>query len=284
MARLEDLSRGAQVRGLHAGGPVTIVDVNWHGAACVEVTYKDPSGRPQNELLFRDREASLEVVAPGQTWSFGADGGLLRLVSEAYRIHLAHLFDPLLAVHTSILDPLPHQITGVYGEMLPRQPLRFLLADDPGAGKTIMAGLFIKELRIRGDVHRCLIVCPGNLVEQWQDEMRDRFGLDFEPITRARLEESPDAFHRYPLVLCRLDQLSRNEDIQVKLQDDQADWDLVIVDEAHKMSAHFFGGEIKETKRYKLGKLLGGRARHFLLLTATPHLSLIHISEPTRPY
>ncbi len=271
MARLEDLTGGAQVRGLHIGGLVTIVDVKCHGAACVEVTYKDPSGKPQNELLFRDREASLEIVAPGQTWSFEADGGLLRLVSEAYRIHLAHLFDPLLAVHTSILDPLPHQITGVYGEMLPRQPLRFLLADDPGAGKTIMAGLLIKELRIRGDVHRCLVVCPGNLVEQWQDEMRDRFGLDFEPITRARLEESPDAFRRYPLVLCRLDQLSRNEDVQVKLQDDEADWDLVIVDEAHKMSAHFFGGEIKETKRYKLGKLLGARARHFLLLTATPH-------------
>ena len=226
---------------------------------------------PHTELLFRDREPSLELVASGQSWSFEADGGLLRLVSEAYRIHLAHLFDPLLAVHTSILDPLPHQITAVYGEMLPRQPLRFLLADDPGSGKTIMAGLLIKELRMRGDVHRCLIVCPGNLVEQWQDEMRNRFGLDFEPITRDRLDESPDAFRRYPLVLCRLDQLSRNEDVQTKLTDDQADWDLVIVDEAHKMSAHFFGGEVKETKRYKLGRLLGEHARHFLLLTATPH-------------
>jgi superfamily II DNA or RNA helicase len=271
MARLEDLTRGAQVKGLHPDGPVTIVDVTWHGSACAEVTYKDARGRPHTELLFRDREASLELVASGQTWSFEADGGLLRLVSEAYRIRLAHLFDPLLAVHTSVLDPLPHQITGVYGEMLPRQPLRFLLADDPGAGKTIMAGLLIKELRMRGDVHRCLIVCPGNLVEQWQDEMRDRFGLDFEPITRARLEETPDAFRRYPFVICRLDQLSRNEDVQAKLTDDQTDWDLVIVDEAHKMSAHFFGGEIKETKRYKLGKLLGEHARHFLLLTATPH-------------
>ena len=113
MARLEDLTRGAQVKGHHTAGPVTIVDVKWHGAACVEVIYKDPSGKPQNELLFRDREVSLEVVAPGQSWSFEADGSLLRLVSEAYRIHLAHLFDPLLAVHTSVLDPLPHQITGV---------------------------------------------------------------------------------------------------------------------------------------------------------------------------
>ena len=271
MARLEDLTRGAQVRGMHPDGPATIVDAKRHGSVCVEVTYKDIAGRPHNELVFRDRETGLEVVAAGQAWSFDADGGLLRLVSEAYRIRLAHLFDPLLAVHTSVLDPLPHQITGVYGEMLPRQPLRFLLADDPGAGKTIMAGLFIKELRIRGDVHRCLIVCPGNLVEQWQDEMRDRFQLDFEPVTRQRLEEAPDAFARYPLVLCRLDQLSRNEDIQAKLHDDRSDWDLVIVDEAHKMSAHFFGGEVKETRRYKLGRLLGRLTRHLLLLTATPH-------------
>ncbi|HEY7677236.1 MAG TPA: SNF2-related protein, partial [Candidatus Methylomirabilis sp.] len=184
MARLEDLTRGAQIRGLRPDGPVAILDAKWHGSVCVEVTYKDIAGRPHSELLFRDREPTLEIVTGGQAWSFDADGGLLRLVSEAYRIRLAHLFDPLLAVHTSILEPLPHQITGVYGEMLPRQPLRFLLADDPGAGKTIMAGLFIKELRARGDVHHCLIVCPGNLVEQWQDEMRDRFQLDFEPVTR----------------------------------------------------------------------------------------------------
>ncbi|MEE9182496.1 MAG: helicase-related protein, partial [candidate division NC10 bacterium] len=108
-------------------------------------------------------------------------------------------------------------------------------------------------------------------VEQWQDEMRDRFHLDFEPVTRQRLEEVPDALKRYPLILCRLDQLSRNEDMQAKLQDERLDWDMVIVDEAHKMSAHFFGGEIKETKRYKLGKLLGRLGRQFLLLTATPH-------------
>ncbi|MBI5380184.1 MAG: DEAD/DEAH box helicase, partial [Nitrospirae bacterium] len=271
MARLEELTRGASVKGLIPDGPVTVVDVQWHGSACVELTYKDAAGRPHTELVFRDREPTLEVVAAGQAWSFEADSGLLRLVSEAYRIRLAHLFDPLLAVHTSMLEPLPHQITGVYGEMLPRQPLRFLLADDPGAGKTIMAGLLVKELRMRGDVDRCLIVCPGNLVEQWQDEMRDRFQLDFEPVTRQRLEEVPEAFQRYPLVLCRLDQLSRNEEIQAKLRDDRLDWDLIIADEAHKMSAHVFGGEIKETKRYKLGKLLGRLTRHFLLLTATPH-------------
>ena len=90
----------------------------------------------------------------------------------------------MLTVHTSVVEPLPHQITGVYESMLPRQPLRFLLADDPGAGKTIMAGLFIKELMIRGDVERCLVVTPGSLVEQWQDELYDKFGLSFDILTR----------------------------------------------------------------------------------------------------
>ena len=109
-------------------------------------------------------------------------------MSEAQRIRLAHLFDPLLAVHTSVVDPLPHQITGVYEAMLQRQPLRFLLADDPGAGKTIMAGLLIKELIARGDLERCLIVCPGSLAEQWQDELYRRFQLPFEILTNDKTD------------------------------------------------------------------------------------------------
>ncbi|MDR3566901.1 MAG: hypothetical protein P4L43_02630 [Syntrophobacteraceae bacterium] len=107
----------------------------------MELTYKTPTGKVANELLYRDAEQRLEIVEQGRPWSFDGDGALFRLVSEAHRIRLAHLFDPVLAVHTSLVDPLPHQITAVYEAMLPRQPLRFLLADDPGAGKTIMAGL-----------------------------------------------------------------------------------------------------------------------------------------------
>ena len=105
----------------------------------------------------------LKVVEQGRPWSFDGDGALFRLVSEAQRIRLAHLFDPVLAVHTSVVEPLPHQITAVYESMLPRQPLRFLLADDPGAGKTIMAGLLIKELIARGDLQRCLLCAPAAL-------------------------------------------------------------------------------------------------------------------------
>src|SRR5262245_48538311 len=136
MARLEELTRGAQVRGIRADGPITVVDVKWFGTAALELTFKDVQGNPGNELLYRDAEARLEISEQGPAWNFDADGDLFRLVSEAYRIKLAYLFDPLLAVHTSLVEPLPHQILAVYAEMLPRQPLRFLLADDPGAGKT----------------------------------------------------------------------------------------------------------------------------------------------------
>jgi superfamily II DNA or RNA helicase len=269
-ARLEDLTIGASVRGL-ADAPVTVLHAKWRGTTCVELTFKDINGKPGNQLVFRDDEPRLEVVAAGQPWSFDGDGSLFRLVSEAYRIHLAHLFDPYLAVHTSMVDPYPHQIRAVYEDMLPRQPLRFLLADDPGAGKTIMTGLLIKELIARGDLKRALIVSPGNLVEQWQDELRQRFDLRFSIATNSDFEAagSGNWFLESNLAICRLDKLSRNEDVQAKLE--ATDWDLIVVDEAHKMSASFFGSEIKYTKRYRLGQLLSRLTRHFLLLTATPH-------------
>jgi superfamily II DNA or RNA helicase len=271
VAQLEDLTRGAAIRGILPDGLVTVVDVHWYGTSAIELTYKDAAGRPGNQLLYRDDEARLEVVSAGRPWSFDADGGLLRLVSEAQRIRLAYLFDPFLAVHTSLIEPLPHQITAVYGTMLPRQPLRFLLADDPGAGKTIMAGLFIKELFIRGDLCRCLIVCPANLAEQWQDELYQRFHLPFEILTNDRIEaaRSGNIFTEMPLLIARLDKLARDEELQAKLA--LTDWDLIVCDEAHKMSAAYFGGEISYTKRYRLGQMLGGLARHFLLMTATPH-------------
>ncbi|QKD82773.1 DUF3883 domain-containing protein [Thermoleptolyngbya sichuanensis A183] len=271
MARLEDLVRGIAVKGILPHALVTVVDVTWHSEAVVELVYRDASGNLGNELLWRDREPDLEIVTAGQPWSFDGDGAMLRLVSEAHRIRLAHLFDPLLAVHTSLVEPLPHQITAVYGEMLPQQPLRFLLADDPGAGKTIMTGLLMREFLIRGNLHRCLVVCPGSLAVQWQDELFQKFHLPFEILTSDRIEaaRTGNVFTEIPLLIARLDQLSRNDDLQIKLQ--QTDWDLIVVDEAHKLSASFFGGEVKETKRYKLGKKLSQITRHFLLLTATPH-------------
>jgi superfamily II DNA or RNA helicase len=271
--RLEDLQPNAAVRGILPDQLVTVVSVQWFGSQALELTYKGPSGRVANELLYRSDEPRLEVVEQGRPWSFDGSGRLFRLVSEAHRIRLAHLFDPVLAVHTSLVEPLPHQITAVYEAMLPRQPLRFLLADDPGAGKTIMAGLFIKELIARGDLQRCMIVCPGSLAEQWQDELYRRFQLSFEILTNDKLEAARTGnwFLENNLVIARLDKLSRDEDVQAKLQAADCRWDLVVCDEAHKLSATIFGGEVKYTKRYHLGKLLSGLTRHFLLMTATPH-------------
>ena len=273
MVRLEDIQPNASLRGILPDGLVTVVSVQWFGSEALELTYKDPLGRVANELLYRHDEPRLEIVEQGRPWSFDGDGHLFRLVSEAYRIRLAHLFDPVLAVHTSQVEPLPHQITAVYESMLPRQPLRFLLADDPGSGKTIMAGLLIKELIVRGDLQRCLVVCPGSLVEQWQDELYRRFQLPFDIMTNDKLEAARTGnwFLESHLVLARLDKLARNDEVKQKLKAPDCQWDLVVFDEAHKLSATFFGGEVKYTKRYRLGQMLAERTRHFLLMTATPH-------------
>ena len=271
--RLEDLQPNASVRGILPDGAVTVVSVQWHGSDALTLIYRAPLGGVAEEILYRHDEPRLEVIETGRPWSFDGDGALFRLVSEAHRIRLAHLFDPVLAVHTSLVDPLPHQITAVYEAMLPRQPLRFLLADDPGAGKTIMAGLLIKELIARGDLRRCLIVCPGSLAEQWQDELHRRFHLPFEILTNDKLEAARTGnwFLENDLAIARLDKLSRNEDVQQKLSAPDCRYDLIVCDEAHKLSATFFGGEVKYTKRYRLGQLLSSLTRHFLLMTATPH-------------
>ena len=273
MSRLEELKPNAAVRGILPDALATVVSVQWFGSEALELTYKTPAGKVADELLYRHDEPRVEVVEQGRPWSFDGDGAQFRLVSEAHRIRLAHLFDPVLAVHTSVIEPLPHQITAVYDVMLPRQPLRFLLADDPGAGKTIMAGLLMKELIARGDLHRCLVVCPGSLAEQWQDELYRRFHLPFEILTNDKLEAARTGnwFLETNLVIARLDKLSRNEDVQEKLKTPDCRWDLIVCDEAHKMSASLFGGEVKYTKRYKLGQLLSTLTRHFLLMTATPH-------------
>src|SRR4051794_34261989 len=209
--KLEELTPSTAVRGIVPDSAVTVVSAQWFGSNALELTYKTTEGRVGNTLLYRDDESRLEVVKTGRPWSFDGDGALFRLVSEAYRIRLAHLFDPVLAVHTSLVEPLPHQITAVYESMLPRQPLRFLLADDPGAGKTIMAGLLIKELIARGDLQRCLVVCPGSLAEQWQEELYRRFNLPFDILTNEGLEASATGnwFRDTSLAIARLDKLSR---------------------------------------------------------------------------
>jgi superfamily II DNA or RNA helicase len=270
-ARLEDLTPGARVRGVVIDGAVTVIDVKWHGSNALTLTYSGDGGHVGQSLLYRDVEPSLKIDKPSRAYAFDGDPELFRLAAEAQRIKMAALFDPMLAVTTSDLEPLPHQIKAVYGELIPRTPLRFLLADDPGAGKTIMAGLYIKELMLRGDLARCLIVAPGSLVEQWQEELLDKFGLRFELLTRSFIDATigENVFDRLPLLIARMDMLSRDTDLQGLL--DQTDYDLVVVDEAHRMSARYYSNELKATKRYQLGQLLGRVTRHLLLMTATPH-------------
>ncbi len=272
MTALEDIKSGAIVRGIAPNQAVQIVSVEWIGDQALNVVFRDQNGSVAERTVYRDDERHLDLDARGRPWSFDADGALLRLVTEANRIKLAHYFDPYLAIHTSLVDPLPHQISAVYGEMLPRQPLRFLLADDPGAGKTIMAGLLMKELIARSDLDRCLVVAPGSLVEQWEDELGEKFNLEFDILTRDMTEtsRSGNPFNDRDRLIVRLDVLARNDELQEKLLKSH-EWDLIICDEAHRMSATYFGGDVKYTKRYQTGQKLGQICRHLLLMSATPH-------------
>ncbi len=265
----DSIATGMQVIGIIPGTPVEVIAVLPHGPDAKEVIYRTPDGLNQR-VLYRTDEPHIDIYHPHGR-PFDADPQDFRLAAEAQRILLAGHSDPMLAVSTSDVRPLPHQIRAVYGELIPRTPLRFLLADDPGAGKTIMAGLYIKELLLRADVRRCLIVAPGGLVEQWQDELRLKFGLAFEILAPGTLDVAPGAivFESKHLLIARMDQLARNEYLQEQIQD--AEFDLVVIDEAHRMSASWFSGELKESKRFHLGRLLADHTRHLLLMTATPH-------------
>ncbi len=266
-----DLAAGQRLSGVVAGQEaVVVVAVEQHGEQSATLTYRTPAGSLGERLLTTADLAAI-AQAPQRRWTFDADGAAFRLASEARRMRHAHLANPYAAVDTSDIEPYPHQIDAVYNRLLRRQPLRFLLADDPGAGKTIMSGLLIRELMLRGDVRRCLIVAPGSLVEQWQDELYDKFGVEFELMSRAAVEasRSGNPFADKNLLVARVDQIARAEDLRAKLA--TTDWDLVIVDEAHKMSAHRYGNELRRTQRFELGELLRERTRHLLLLTATPH-------------
>lgn len=271
MKDFTDIVKGCCLKGIVPDTAVTVVDCTHHGTDALELTYRTPEGVLGSQLVYRNDVANLEILSSESGRDFNGDGHLFKLVSEAKRIKLAHLFDPLLAVHTSLIEPLPHQITAVYEKMLNKQPLRYLLADDPGSGKTIMAGLLIKELIARGDVQRCLVVCPGVLVEQWQDELWEKFHLPFEIMTNDKFESARTGnwFRECDLIIARLDKLARDEISQQKLEN--VSWDLVVCDEAHKMSASYFGRKVKRTKRHLLGKLLSQTTRQLLFLTATPH-------------
>lgn len=266
--RFDELSAGKKIKNLVANQIVKIIAVSFIGDEFAKITYEDERGTPKNLMLSPEQAAELVEVAT--SWKFNSDADSFRQISEAYRIDAAPLFEKFLAVRSSLIEPLPHQISAVYEKMLVPQPLRFVLADDPGAGKTIMTGLLLKELILRGDVQRCLIVCPGTLAEQWQDELRRKFQLPFEIATGEKINTaaSENFFRDVNFCIAGLDMLARNKNFREKLY---PHWDLIVCDEAHKMSATFQGNKLHATKRFRLGQLLGKITRHFLLLTATPH-------------
>jgi len=275
MLLLSEIKPRDLIKGVIPNSIVEVINVKSHGSDVLQITYREyekQDTRPDDTLLYKDDEIRLEKITSEKSTKFDANGKHFRLVSEAYRIHLAYVFDPRLAVNISMVDPFPHQLIAVYENMRPLQPLRFCLADDPGAGKTIMAGLYLKEMILREDVKRCLIVSPGNLVEQWQEEMFEKFHLSFELMSKEKYETSAtgNPLDDNNFVISRLDQMSRSEEIQQRLLNAR-EWDLIIVDEAHKMAAHAYGNKLDKTKRYILGELLSSRTKHFLLLTATPH-------------
>ena len=236
---LDDIRPGLLVSGIVPDYPVKVVAAVPMGGS-IDLFYTCPDGGTGREVLDEESVRSLRIVIKeGVGPKFDADSDEFRLAAEALRIKYAALYDPMSAVYSSDIDPLPHQIRAVYEDMLPKVPLRFLLADDPGAGKTIMAGLYIKEMLLRSAAERVVIVCPGGLAEQWRDELSDKFNLDFEVFQPPMLDlsRSGNPFREHDRLIVRMDQAARSDEYRTMLS--EVSWDIAVVDEAHRMSAHY---------------------------------------------
>jgi SNF2 family DNA or RNA helicase len=208
-----------------------------------------------------------QITIQSATLAFDGDPNLLRLGLQAYALGIAFEFDPYFGLSISRVDPLPHQLEAVYDHLLKLAQVRFLLADDAGAGKTIMAGLLVRELKLRGLIERVLVVCPANLAFQWQRELKEKFDEKFEVVKGGDLREQYgiNQFLERSQVITSLD-LAKRDDVLLGLR--QVHWDLVIIDEAHRMS---WSPPSRKTARYALGELLRDTTDHMLMLTATPH-------------
>jgi superfamily II DNA or RNA helicase len=262
----------------HFDVPVLLEDVRAlgrDGFAGYECRVRLPDGTLEEAVISPAEAATL--FGPDRetpTAIKPADAERLRLLIESARIRLAYAHDRQFAVSLSGIRTLPHQIEAVYQAMLPQPRLRFLLADDPGAGKTIMAGLLIKELKLREAIERVLILCPAPLTIQWQDEMLRWFGESFDIIFSAvDQQQLTNPWQRSSQVISSID-YAKQDDVRERVW--QQRWDLVVIDEAHKCSASTKSrsnrsDEVAETKRFQLAKRLSETADHVLLLTATPH-------------
>ncbi len=227
------------------------------------------TNRANSKVITNEQFETLEVLVDEGTFNFKGDPTRFSLFAEAERINSAYQFDPLFAVNCSIVDPLPHQVEAVYKFLLPLPKIRFLLADDTGAGKTIMTGLLIKELIMRGLAERILIITPGGLTKQWQeDEMGVKFNIPFNLVNRSSFSSDPNIFHTAQRIVTSIDFISREDVLNVA---SNSHWDLIVFDECHKLSAYDYGAKKYLSQRYKAAHTLSQQCEHLLLLTATPH-------------
>ena len=252
--------------------PVRVLRARQHGSAVQIEAVGVVESKYYNQTIPLEQFEAQVQQRTGQSYLFDAQPTLFRLAVEALRTHLAHAFDPQFAVSVSQVDPLPHQLVAVYKHMLPLPRIRFLLADDPGAGKTIMAGLLMRELMQRGEVKRVLVLCPKALTDQWRREMWERFRERFVLVTGEYIasRRGQNLWVESDLVVASVD-LAVQDHVRPSI--DQSQWDLIIFDEAHKLSAYRYGtaGRIDKTKRYQLAEGLAAKTKHLLLMTATPH-------------
>ena len=266
------LQPGSIIEGPFWPEPLRVLGVDDHGSSVRIEAVGTLSSKYYDQTIPREQlDGQVETVTGGPH-TFDGEPKLFRLGVEALRTHLAHAFDPQFAVSVSQVDPLPHQLDAVYRHILPLPRIRFLLADDPGAGKTIMAGLLLRELMQRGDVSRVLVLCPKALTDQWRREMWERFRERFTLVTGESVSSGfgQNVWVENDRVIASVD-LAIQPHILPGLE--QSEWDLVIFDEAHKLSAYRYGtaGKIDKTKRYRLAEELAERTKHLLLMTATPH-------------
>lgn len=269
---LQHLSEGSLLEGPLWSEPVKVLMAKLRGNRIEVQAVGLHTKRLWTKLLKEeDFAGAVTITKAGQLAALDGNPKHFRLAAEAHRTRLAYQYDPHFAVSVSQVDPLPHQLDAVYAHLLTQPRIRFLIADDPGAGKTIMAGLTLKELKFRGLIERTLIVTPANLTDQWRRELHEKFGETFEVINRARVNSSygRNVWQDNDQCITSIDFVARQDDILDLMRDVR--WDLVIVDEAHKMAAYRYGTKITTTQRYDLGEFLREHTDHYLLLTATPH-------------
>jgi len=266
------LTEGTILEGPHWTEPVRVLTAKSRGRR-VEVQAVGALTKKLWTKLLNPEEfgGTVKVTEAGKLAALDGNPTHFRLAAEAHRIRLAFQYDPHFAVSVSQVDPLPHQMDAVYTHLLTQPRIRFLIADDPGAGKTIMAGVTIKELKFRGLAMRILIITPANLTDQWRRELHEKFGETFTVINRGTVSASygRNVWEDTPQCIASVDFVARQDDILNMIRD--VHWDLVIVDEAHKMAAYRYGNKVNKTQRYELGEFLRDHTDHFLFLTATPH-------------